>query len=372
MKVRMTARFLVFAASLVGCASSSSIVRSDRIVSVEEDSPLEGDWNEAFLARSQETYQRVADLFAAHVARHEDDRAALNRYGKLLYAQGQWRAAAQAFEAAVGTDHVGQGAARNAILAWRRVLDQGDAIDAFAPLSDEEDVDREALTFLWDDIHFEDLSGRLQERNLSEVEQRLADAADRYVALADPTDEALPIIQLISANSYYRHYRFGEAADRCLRIVERWTRAEMALTCGNVIIHMFSQSEDNAQLEHYARALWTNRAALQVHPELRNTVEETLYFVAFQNVWRMVEEASKKRGGEKKQLLLEAAARFKKYQDEFPESPHADKALLNALAQYVTFDVRDDARAIAVRIVEDYPTSPVASQARQVLSQLDR
>jgi tetratricopeptide (TPR) repeat protein len=368
----MKARVLVLSAILIGCASNPTIVRSERAATVEEKSPLDHAWDEAFLARTEETYRRVTELFAEHLRARPDDRAARNRWGKLLYAQGRWREAAEAFDAAAFDDHVGRGAARNAILAWRRVLDQGDAAGEFRPISEDEDVDREALTFLWDDIHFEDLDGRYEENDLSEVEQRLADAADRYVAMAEPTDEALPIIQLISASSYYRHFRFGEAADRCLRIVERWSRHDMALTCGNVILHMFSASQDDAQLERYARALRSNRAAMQVHTELRDTVEETLYFVAFQNVWRMVEEAQRKGGAEKRRMLLEAAQRFRQYQDEFPLSPHADKALLNALAQYVTFDVRDDARAIATRIVEDYPQSPVASQARQVLAQLDR
>jgi hypothetical protein len=250
---------------------------------------------------------------------------------------------------------------------------QGDAKDGwFRPLSEDEDVDKEALSFLWDDLAFETLEGRRLPKALSEVERRIADAADRYLAIAEETDEALPVIQLISAHSYFRHYHFTEAADRCLRITERWPRHDMALTCANVILNMFSSSEDLDQLERYSRSLFGNRALMQRHPELRTTVEETLYFAAFQNVWNTVVEAQRKRGSEKKKLLLDAAERFRRYQDEFPGSPHADKALLNALAQYVTLGVREDARAIATRIVEDYPQSPVAPQARQVLAQLDQ
>jgi hypothetical protein len=367
--------FLVLIAIWVGCASSSSSVRSEVVAPVlekKQKSPLDEAWDEAFLARTQDTVQRVAALLEARLASHPDDREARNRYGKLLYAQGSWRQAATAFEAAVGDDHVGRGAARNAILAWRRVLDQGDAVEMFRPLSEDEDVDREALSFLWDDVVFETLEAKYRAREMSEVERRIADAADRYLAIAEETDEALPVIQLISANSYFRHFRYAEAADRCLRIVERWPSHDMALTCANVILNMFSSGEELDRLEHYARTLWNNRPLMQRHPELRSTVEETLYFAAFQNVWNTVVEAQRKGGAEKKKLLLEAAERFREYQDEFPGSPHADKALLNALAQYVTFDAREDARAIATRIVEDYPQSPVAPQARQVLAQLQR
>ena len=368
----MKARGLVLSSILIGCASNAPSVRSDHALPVEK-SAIEKAWDEAFVTRSEETYLRVTEAFVAHVTANPDDREARNRYGKLLYVRGKWREAAESFEAAIrGSDHVSQGAAKNALLAWRRVLDQGDAAEGwFHPLADDEDVDRVAMSFLWDETVFDTLErGRYVERDLSEVEQRIADAADRYVAIADPTEETLPNIQLISANSYFRHFRFREAADRCLRIVERWSRHDMANTCGNVIIHMFSATDDLDQLEHHARLLWQNRGAMARHDELRATVEETLHFVAFQNAWRLVEQAQQTRGEPKKRLLLEAAERFKKYQDEFPDSPHADKALLNALAQYVTFGAKDSARVVAETIVEDYPHSPVAQQARQVLAQL--
>ncbi len=363
---------------LAGCASTRPDARAIDEPSaneVREKSPVESAWDEAFRGRGEDTYQRVTATYETHLAAHPDDREARNRYGKLLYAQGRWHEAALAFEAvAAGSDHFARAAARNSILAWRRVLDQGDAAAGwFRALSEDEDVDRAALEFMWDDVVFDTLApGRYAEVEMSEVEQRLADAADRYVAIAEPQEQALPTIQLISAHSYFRHRHFADAADRCLRIVERWPRNDLALTCGNVILNMFSASEQLGELERYSRLLWQNRGAMEHHRRLADVVEETLHEVAFQNAWQVLERAQGQRGAERRRLLLEAAQRFRRYQDEFPESPHADKALYNALAQYVSFGVKDDARVVATLIVEDYPQSPVAGQARRVLASLDR
>jgi hypothetical protein len=373
----MKVRFAVLSTVVIGCASSGTSVDRSAPVAREEKTPIQEAWDEVFLSRTPEPYERVTALYEAHVASNPDDREARNRYGKLLYAQGRWRAAATEFDAVAdgGNDHFGRAAARNALLAWRRVLDQGEtAEEGYLRLfSEDQDVDKAALDFLWDQIVFDSLDrGQYSENAIPAVEQLLADAADRYAAMAEPTEEALPLIQLISAHTYFRHYHFAEASERCLRVTEKWPRNDMALTCGNVILNMYSATEQLAELEKYARTLWQNRAAMARHTDLRATVEETLHFVAFQNAWRMVEEANRKRGTEKKKILLEAAERFRKYQDEFPQSPHADKALFNALAQYVTFGVKDNARLVAEQIVEDYPQSPVAPQARQVLAQLSR
>jgi hypothetical protein len=373
MKVRFSALFTV----IVGCASSApSVERAAPVEKAVARTPIQEAWDEVFLARTIEPYTRVTALYETHLVANPDDREARNRYGKLLYAQGRWRAAATEFESVANgqNDHFGKAAARNALLAWRRVLDQGDAVEGhFRPFSEDEDVDKAALGFMWDQIGFDTLAtGRYEEKVIPAVEQRIADAADRYVAISEPTEDALPLIQLISANSYFRHYHFADAADRCLRVTEHWPRHDMALTCGNVILNMFSATEDLGQLEKYARQLWQNRALMARHTDLKNGVEETLHFVGFQNAWNMVEKANRKKGAEKKKILLAAAERFRQYQDEFPESPHADKALFNALAQYVTFGVKDNARSVAEEIVEDYPRSPVASQARQVLAQLSR
>jgi hypothetical protein len=373
----MKVRFIVLSTVVIGCASSATSVDRSSPVVREEKTPIQEAWDEVFLSRTPEPYARVTASYEAHVASHPDDREARNRYGKLLYAQGRWRAAASEFEVVANgeNDHFGRAAARNALLAWRRVLDQGDAAEEgyLRLFSEDQDVDKAALDFLWDQIVFDTLDrGEYSEKALPAVEQHIADAADRYVAIAEPTEEALPLIQLISAHSYFRHFHFAEATDRCLRIMDKWPRNDMTLTCGNVILNMYSATDDLAKLETYSRLLWQNRAAMARHTDLRASVEETLHFVAFQNAWRMVEEASRKRGNEKKKILLEAADRFRKYQDEFPQSPHADKALFNALAQYMTFGVKDNARVVAETIVEDYPQSPVAPQARQVLAQLSQ
>lgn len=370
----MKERLVPIALIAAGCAHAPA-QENQRAVDQErekEQSPVELAWDRAFLSRDAGVY---AEVTAMHEP--ESDPEARNRYGKLLFAQGRWRAAAATFDAVAdaGRDYIAQAAARNAILAWRKVLDEGDATEGwFHPLRDDEDVDLAALSFFWDTVEFETLDrGNYNQEELLPAEQKLADAADRYVAIADPMDDALPLIQLISANFYFRHAQFEGTADRCLRIVDRWPRHDLARTCGNVILNIMSATADWQALERYARQLHANRTVLKKYPELYDAVEETLYGAAFQNVFAALEAAQKQRNrSKKKALLLEAARRFRTYQDEFPGSPYADKALYNALAQYVNLGVRQEARQVATRIVEDYPDSPVAPEAQRVLAQLSR
>lgn len=370
----MKVHLLALAMITAGCAHAP-VQNEHRAVdrkAEQKKSPVELAWDRAFLSRD-------AAVYAEATALHETarDPESQNRYGKLLYAQGQWRQAAETFDTVADSSrgYIAQAAARNAILAWRKVLDEGEVTeDWFHPLRDDETVDLAPLSFYWDRVEFETLDrGNYRQEDLPLAEQKLASAADRYVAIADPMDDALPLIQAISANFYFRRAHFDETADRCLRIVDRWPRHDLARTCGNVILNIMSATADWKALEGYARQLHANRAVLKKNPELYDAVEETLYGAAFQNVFAALQAAQKQRNRRKKKaLLLEAARRFRAYQDEFPNSPYADKALYNALAQYVNLGVPHEARQVAATIVEDYPDSPVAPEAERVLAQLSR
>lgn len=352
-----------------GCASSTSVAPT---ATTEAPSAIELAWQEVFAAKEEANYRRATATFKAHVAANPSDREAHNRYGKLLYAQGRWRQAADAFEAvATGDDYFARAAARNAILAWRRVLD-GVEVE-FTPLVKTQEIDRTALDFHWDPVRFGRLEpGRYKPLAIPAVEQRLVDAVDRYLAIAEADAEFLPTMQLVSAHSYFRYHHFTKAADRCVALVERWPRDRLAGVCGGQILNMFFASERMEDLERYTRRIWKQRSKLSGDPELLTSIEDALYDAAFQNVWNQMQAAQRKRGRAKKKLLLEAAERFRRYQNEFPDSPHADKALFNALAQYVNCRLHDDAALVASVIVEDYPLSEVAPQARQVLASLGR
>ena len=225
------------------------------------------------------------------------------------------------------------------------MLDHGDASGSFHPLAQDEDVDRAALTFLWDDVVFEDLE---KVATTSAISRRSSSIwpTPPIATSRSPSRrrKRSPSIQLISAQSYYRHYHFAAAADRCLRIVERWPRLEMANTCGNIILHVFSATDQLEPLEHYARALSENRAAMSIHTDLAATVEETLHYAGVPKrvaAWSRppTGPAARRRSGSSSKRPHASAA----IRDEFPSSPHADKALFNALAQYVNLGVRERA-----------------------------
>jgi hypothetical protein len=115
-----------------------------------------------------------------------------------------------------------------------------------------------------------------------------------------------------------------------------------------------------------------NLSLIGADSALEHELERVVQSATFKRILASVDKGSRimSRDEERRGLLL-GAQEFRNFQREFPNSPHADKALYNALGYYARLDQVKDAVETAQIMLAQYGHSPLAREAKKALASLN-
>jgi hypothetical protein len=387
MRVTLIAICVMCAAS--GCASQKAAAphAAAEEPRSHEEAPNEGDpvlaeaYRHAYDSNDVALYTAARDKHAAWLegqATSKIERLTRIQYGKLLFALGEYEAAAAQFTRAANEtasnapDYIARGAMRNTVLARLHFSKEGNKpAQPLRHLRDRGRPDKVMLSISVDSISLPDYSkpDAPKEAEVPPAEKALADACDAYLAVAEPEDAALPMIALLDAWVYFAHGQVREGGIRCADLVTHWPHNDVAVMCVRATTNGLLARGEWIQLEKHARAFRGNLSLIGADHELEHFLERLVEVATFNRIQMQAETKVKTKEAQQKNLI-EGAEAFCAYQKEFPFSDNADKALYNAFVYYARLSKKTEAIAAGELFLGRYASSELVGQVRNGMRQL--
>lgn len=370
----LSMRFAIAFGLVLGACAHAPVSVSDEAPVTADDDPLLESYRAAYQSADAASYKDARDRHAVWLAANASAPNARDvrvRYGKLLYALGDFDAAAQqlAQVTAGGADYLGRGAARNVIVVWNEARTQRAEL---RPLKERGRVDRVTLNFETGPITLPDYSaGDVAERPIPALEQALADACDHYFDISDGQDTALPTFRLMSADIYFRSGHAIEGAKRCADLVSRWPQTEIAESCVLTTVDALNAKKAWSELEQHARAFRNNLSLIGADHVLEQRLELIVQVSTFNRIQAAAESKSPRDPAVERRALIKGADEFRAFQREFPYSESADEALYNAFVYYARAQKRAEAIAAGQVLVAMYSSSPLVREVQRGLRSLE-
>jgi TolA-binding protein len=177
----------------------------------------------------------------------------------------------------------------------------------------------------------------------------MGEAIDLYATLF-PKDPEIAGVLFKNGELFYEHGEYDEAVKRFGKIVEGWPTSPVAAAAGDKILESLNKAKDYENVEGWARRL------LKVPAFQARADQERLQ--------KLVIDAGMKAGEERAEKdPLAAAQIYQRVAREFPQSPRATQALMNAAQTSVRGGKPEDAVKIYSNVVERYETSKEAPDA---------
>lgn len=324
------------------------------------------------------TYQLARDIYKKYLdVFTETDSAYQMRffYGEVLWALKEWKNAAEIYDAVskmkpgTGTNYT-RTAAFNSILAWEKIVAEGDKGKLESTMKIEEskkkgDVDKTVTKVKIAELQ---QGKEYKEEPIPETELKLSAACDLYFGIADQKDEDLPAIKFKAAFIYYQHNHFVEAAKRYNEIIERWPGTDLSHKSANLVLDSLNVQQQWEPLEKYARAFKSNKALVGGDKKFGDELQGLIEGASFKSVLVADERARKMTGEEQEAALAKVATRFREFQKEFPESQFSDKATFNAMIIYNKADQLDNAIEVAELLLDKYKKSDLVEPTHFLLA----
>lgn len=303
---------------------------------------------EAQATKLVETYQLARDIYAEYLSKFENSVNSYKFrffYAEILFELKAFADAGKQYTLVVQENKKGrfaQPAAYNAILAWEKVVS---GVQEKLGKKIQEKGGFKAKGRLAKLEQLEQLKkGKIYEpENLSEPEQKLANACDAFVALA-PNDEEVVKIKFKSARLYYVHNQFEEAATRFGDIVERWPRDSLGRLAAESIVQSWNVRENWTELNRWARKFKNNKV-LMADKTFAKKIHEFVEGASFNEIHFVLEPR------EKPLVVANAYAGFVR---EFPKSKYAMVGLFNAVVNYDKANVLEKAIESAEKLLKEY------------------
>lgn len=286
-------------------------------------------------------------------------------YGEVLWSLKEWKNAAVVYDTIArmappegAKDNYKRTAAFNSILAWEKIVAEGDVgkpeTGKIVEKKDKGDVDKNITKLKVANL---DSTKKYTEEPIPEVELKLSAACDLYFGIADPKDDDLPAIKFKAAFIYYQHNHFVEAAKRYNEIIERWPGSDLSHKAANLVLDSLNVQQQWEALEKYARGFKDNRKLVGGDKKFDEELQGLVEGASFKAILVADEGARKMTGEEQQATLAKVATRFRGFQKEFPESKYSDKAVYNSLVIYNKADELDNAIEAAELLMTKYPKS---------------
>lgn len=287
-------------------------------------------------------------------------------YGEVLWSLKEWRNAAEVYDAVArmappegAKDKYTRTAAFNSILAWEKIIAEGDKgkLDSTEKVKEKKekgDVDKNVTKLKIANL---EAGKKYVEEPIPDNELKLSAACDLYFGIADPKDEDLPAIKFKAAFIYYQHNHFVEAAKRYNEVIERWPGSDLSHKSANLVLDSLNVQQQWEALEKYARGFKANRKLVGGDKKFDDELQGLVEGASFKAILVADEGARKLTGEEQQATLANVATRFRGFQKEFPESKYSDKAVYNSLVIYNKADELDNAIEAAELLLDKYPKS---------------
>jgi hypothetical protein len=361
------------AIALAACAHQAQSGSTSDATTVDFDDGFRA----AYFADDAASYKKAMESERAYLADHAADRAAREvrlHYAKLLFGLKDLDKAAEEMQrlAASGNDYLARVAARNVVVIRHSALKPPQADQAFISLKSFGGIEQAALNLEWESIVLPETPGLKHERPMPDAEHKLLAACDAYAERADPTDPALMTVILASAEINFRFDRALEGVKRCDELISRWPQADASGMCVRTTINALNRGERWADLESHVRGYQKNLSLIGADGEMERQLERVVQTAAFKRIQVGAETSARiTNRDEERHGLLVGAMEFREFQKEFPYSPHADKALYNALVYFSRLDQVKDAISTAQLLLAQYGSSPLAREAKKALASLN-
>jgi TolA-binding protein len=318
------------------------------------------------------TYELARDIYAKYLDAFSDTDSAYQMrffYAEVLWALEEWRnAAGQYLKVATSkTDGKAQGkyariAAYSQILALEKIVaggkEKGD-LDRTKKIDEKKEkggTDAKTVTKI--KLAGLDKEKSYNEEPIPEIEQQLSDACDLYFKIADPKDDELPAIKFKAAYLYYKHNHFVAAAERYFEIIDRWPGDDLSKKAANLILDSLNVQKKWDELASYAEKFRDNEKLAKGDKAFREEVQTLLEGATYLSV-QTAEGAARQLTDEaaKQEALGKVATRFASFQERFPASKYADKALYSAVLIYNQADELDRGIAASELMKKEYKKS---------------
>ncbi len=187
-------------------------------------------------------------------------------------------------------------------------------------------------------------------------DKKMGEAIDLYATLF-PKDPEIANILFKNGELFYDHGDYDEAVKRFGKIVEGWPSAPVAAAAGDKILESLAKAKDYENVEGWARRL------LKV-PAFQARADQD-------RLSKLVVDAGMKAGEQKAESApLDAAAIYVRVANEFPQSPRATAALMNAATTYVRGGKPEEAVKVYGNVVDKYPSAQETPQAAWAAAKL--
>jgi len=314
------------------------------------------------------TYRLARDIYAKYLDAFSETQTAYEMryfYAEVLWALDEWKNAADQYEI-IGQTEVQEDpakekyrkeAAYNQILAWEKVIkngkEKGDPTKKkkITEKKNKGTVDRETTRVT---INL-DKDEKYELEEIPPWEQQLSEACDLYFKIADRDDQDLPAIKFKAAYVYFDHNHFVEAAKRYFEIIETWPRHNLSKKSANLILDSLSLQQKWDELAYYAGEFKKNDKLVGNDVKFKTEVQRLLEASTYLAIQRDEKEArALDDATEKEGELGKVAARFAKFQGDFPDSKYADEATFSAVLIYNQADELDHAIRMAEIMRDKY------------------
>jgi TolA-binding protein len=177
----------------------------------------------------------------------------------------------------------------------------------------------------------------------------MGEAIDLYATLF-PQDPEIAGVLFKNGQLFYDYGEYDEAVKRFGLIVEKYPKNQVAGAAGDKILESLNKAHDYENVESWARRLLKVPAFQAKDDQAR--------------LQKLVIDAGMKAGEQKAESDPMAAAEiYQRVAGEFPTSPRATAALVNAATLYVKAGKPEEAVKLDAVLVDKYPSSSEAPQA---------
>ncbi len=196
---------------------------------------------------------------------------------------------------------------------------------------------------------------------LSNEQQRVADACERYIniAIKNDTKEDVPEALFVVGRLYYQTNHFDKSGPLLAKFVDRFAdHPKLALDAARLMLSSFNLGMDGKNL-----ILWTNKLLGDARFN-QGKLGETLVAIKSNEEYNKCLEL--------KETPVKAAECLTKYAASFPESKQAPRALAGAARFYREAKQRDNVIATYRNLAKTYPNDARAAQSAFEIGEIYR
>jgi TolA-binding protein len=301
-----------------------------------------------------ETYKLARDIYKEYLEKFTTSENTYKFrffYAEILWELKQFQEAAEQYGVVVEANAKGEfikQAAYTSILAWEKVA-SGVKEELGKKIEEGKRGKQKGALEQLGRIEELEKGKKYEQTPLSDVEQKLATACDRFVDVA-PEDDEVVRVKFKSARLYFIHNDFEQAAKRFGEIIDRWPKDSLARIGAESILQSFAVRESWTELNKWSRKFADNKV-LMANAEFSQKVDEFVEGSSFNEIHFVYEP---------KGNPLDIADRYAAFVREFPKSKYVMVGLYNSIVNYDKANLLEKSIQWAEKTMAEYKTFAIS------------